>query len=352
MADIFLSYSSNDRERVRPVRNALAAMGYAIFWDLETPTGEDWDIWIRRNLAAARVAVVFWTRNSARSPNVRHEAAIARKSNKLVPAMLELMDVDDFPMGFYTTQAAALHDWSGAAAHHGYSTLLQALKKRMEADPGAAAQTDRQEESRTAQALQLHAEAGEAAAQAQLGYCYDVGQGVPKDDLHAARLYRMAADKGNANAQFRLGLAHEDGKGVARSAANAARLYKLAADQGHASAQYNLGVLTASGQGVAKDEREAARLYRLAADQDLADAQFALGYMHEGGLGVAKDDRSAALLYRKAAHQGVAEAQFNLAFMCAGGHGIPKDEQQAARLWQMAAAQGVKKRRLPTRRTI
>ena len=116
MADIFLSYSSNDRERVRPVRDALAAMGYGVFWDLETPTGEDWDIWIRRNLAAARVAVVFWTRNSARSPNVRHEAAIARKSNKLVPAMLELMDVDDFPMGFYTTQAAALHDWSGAAA--------------------------------------------------------------------------------------------------------------------------------------------------------------------------------------------------------------------------------------------
>jgi hypothetical protein len=43
MTDIFLSYSSKDRERVRPVRDALASMDYKVFWDIETPAGANWD---------------------------------------------------------------------------------------------------------------------------------------------------------------------------------------------------------------------------------------------------------------------------------------------------------------------
>ena len=32
MTDIFFSYSSADRERVRPIRDALAAQGFEVFW--------------------------------------------------------------------------------------------------------------------------------------------------------------------------------------------------------------------------------------------------------------------------------------------------------------------------------
>src|SRR4051794_38497299 len=49
MADIFFSYSSADRERVRPVRDAFVAHGFEVFWDQEVPPSRDWDSWIREN---------------------------------------------------------------------------------------------------------------------------------------------------------------------------------------------------------------------------------------------------------------------------------------------------------------
>ena len=33
MTDAFFSYSSKDRERVRPIRDALVAEGFDVFWD-------------------------------------------------------------------------------------------------------------------------------------------------------------------------------------------------------------------------------------------------------------------------------------------------------------------------------
>src|SRR5262249_44496483 len=123
MADIFLSYSSKDRDGVRPVRDALAAMGYEVFWDQEVPTGVDWNSWIMNHLGQARLAVVAWTRNAAASRNVVHEATIALEDGKLLPVLLEPMTARDFPMGFYTTQAASLHDWTGQAAHKGFLDL-------------------------------------------------------------------------------------------------------------------------------------------------------------------------------------------------------------------------------------
>jgi hypothetical protein len=37
MTDIFFSYSSADRERVRPIRDALVAQGFEVFWDQVPP---------------------------------------------------------------------------------------------------------------------------------------------------------------------------------------------------------------------------------------------------------------------------------------------------------------------------
>ena len=54
MADVFFSYSSKDRERVRPIRDALVAEGFDVFWDQEVSPGRNWDEWIREHLAAAR----------------------------------------------------------------------------------------------------------------------------------------------------------------------------------------------------------------------------------------------------------------------------------------------------------
>ncbi len=104
MTDVFFSYSSKDRERVRPIRDAPVAEGFDVFWDQEVPPGRNWDEWIRQHLDAARCTIVFWSEHSVRSDNVVHEATVAKNFQKLIPVLLDPIASGAFPMGHYTTQ--------------------------------------------------------------------------------------------------------------------------------------------------------------------------------------------------------------------------------------------------------
>ena len=55
---------------------------------------------------------------------------------------------------------------------------------------------------------------GNARAQAQLGFMYENGFGVPQNYAAAAELYQSAAAQGDAFAQSRLGLSYDKGHGV------------------------------------------------------------------------------------------------------------------------------------------
>ena len=108
MTDVFFSYSSKDRERVRPIRDALVAEGFDVFWDQEVPPGRNWDEWIRQHLDTARCAIVFWSGHSVKSDNVMHEATVAKNFGKLIPVLLDPIEANQFPMGHYTTQALVI----------------------------------------------------------------------------------------------------------------------------------------------------------------------------------------------------------------------------------------------------
>lgn len=112
MTEIFFSYSSKDRERLTPVHATLVAKGFDVFWDQEVPLGTDWDTWIRGMLSSSKCTMVFWSRNSILSKNVRHEAAIASKLGRIIPIAIDPLDAHDFPMGLYTEQMASLHNWT------------------------------------------------------------------------------------------------------------------------------------------------------------------------------------------------------------------------------------------------
>jgi TPR repeat protein len=58
------------------------------------------------------------------------------------------------------------------------------------------------------------AEKGSSAAQLFVGFMYDNGQGVPKDNAAAADWYREAAERDNMVAQVRLAIMYRDGRGV------------------------------------------------------------------------------------------------------------------------------------------
>jgi len=70
------------------------------------------------------------------------------------------------------------------------------------------------ETTRAAPQLRLAAERGDARAQAQLGFKYATGRGVPQNRVLAAYWYRRGAEQGNAAAQHLLGLAYDKGQGV------------------------------------------------------------------------------------------------------------------------------------------
>lgn len=354
MADIFLSYSSADRERVRPVHAALVAKGFDVFWDIETPPGANWDQWIRGKIDKAKVVVVFWTQRSAKSVNVQHEAAIAREDGKLVPVQLEAMRAVDFPMGFYTTQALKLDDWDGAETHAGFAGLAQALKQRC---GGNAAEAARKQDEADLAVLHGRAGSGDAEAQSQLGYMYDHGVGVAQDQREALRWYSLAAALGNATARTNLAIALVTGKaGYQKNEVEAVRLLKLAAAQGEPVAQGNLGIAYQRGVGgVEKNEAEAARLMRLAAEAGHTFAMNGLAaILARGAEGVPQDEREAVRLWQASADQGYAISSYNLALMHRDGRGglAPSEANMiahfriAARLGHRAAQESLQARGL------
>jgi len=62
--------------------------------------------------------------------------------------------------------------------------------------------------------LRALARRGDARAQAELGFAYENGYGVPQNYIVAVIWYRRAARRGNATAQYLLGLMYDRGLGV------------------------------------------------------------------------------------------------------------------------------------------
>ncbi len=108
------------------------------------------------------------------------------------------------------------------------------------------------------------AEAGDADAQADLGWMFANGRGAPRDLAQALAWRRKAADQGNAIAEFSLGLMYSEGQGVGQDFAEAAKWTRKAADQGHAGAALSLGLMLRQGRGAPRDEVQAYMWFSLA----------------------------------------------------------------------------------------
>lgn len=86
---------------------------------------------------------------------------------------------------------------------------------------------------------------------------------------------RANAEQGDAAAQFNLGYCYDEGQGVAKDYAEAVKWFRKAAEQDHTEAQLNLGYCYANGQGVVKDKMEAYAWFSMAAkgDSDAAECR-------------------------------------------------------------------------------
>jgi hypothetical protein len=112
MADIFISYAREDRERVEQLAGLLEARGWSVFWDRKVPTGRSGWSTIDKEVKRARCVVVVWSRYSLDSPAVLAEAEFRFNDDVVRPVQLERLAA--FPVPFNRLQAADLSAWTGS----------------------------------------------------------------------------------------------------------------------------------------------------------------------------------------------------------------------------------------------
>lgn len=113
MADVFVSYSRQDKALAATFVQLLEGYGWDVFWDQETRSGTLWPKVLEDELGLARCLLVLWTANSVKSRWVRIEAYEALQTDKLLPVRIE--DVRP-PMEFRQTQTFDLLGWNGDRA--------------------------------------------------------------------------------------------------------------------------------------------------------------------------------------------------------------------------------------------
>jgi TolB-like protein/Tfp pilus assembly protein PilF len=126
VADLFVSYKSEDRDRVAPLVAALEADGIDLWWDAHLGGGAAWRDAIERELNAARCVLVVWSTRSTGPEGafVRDEATRALRRGVYLPVNIDPVDP---PLGFGETQALSLVGWKSDRADPKYRDVMSAL---------------------------------------------------------------------------------------------------------------------------------------------------------------------------------------------------------------------------------
>jgi len=174
----------------------------------------------------------------------------------------------------------------------------------------------------------------------------DANTAERRDDYATAiSIYRILANQGNAVAEQRLGYFYELGLGVKKDQLEAARWYSKAVEAGDERAAVFL-----SGIGrhwrLMNQNQMSPIIYEFvekAAKKGIPVAQFSRGVMNypigDPIFDVSKGDLGEALIwYRRAADQGDVDSQVTLGMAYADGIGVPQDFAEAHKWYNLAAS--------------
>jgi adenylate cyclase len=129
MADVFISYSRSDKERVAPLVAAIKSKGWSVWWDPAIDAGQQFDDQIDAELQAAGAVVVVWTPTSVASRWVRGEARDAAERGILVPVRFEGARL---PIDVRAIQTTDLDKWDEDPASAPFQELLRSLSAVIE----------------------------------------------------------------------------------------------------------------------------------------------------------------------------------------------------------------------------
>jgi hypothetical protein len=141
MADVFISYKSRMRPRVREIASALEELGLTVWFDAELEAGHSFTAVINAELAKASCVIVCWTPDAFAPEDgsevswVEAEASIARDRKVIVPIMLERVPLKA-PWNMFHTER--MMDWpAGAHDYPAWQSLLEAIGRNV-GRPGLA----------------------------------------------------------------------------------------------------------------------------------------------------------------------------------------------------------------------
>src|SRR5215470_9186828 len=125
MADVFLSYASEDRDRVATLAQTLEQLGFSVWWDHAIRVGTRFDNEIDKAIRDAACVLVVWSRAWTESEWVRDEASEGLRRDILVP-----MQIDDcqLPLGFKRIQTARIAR-DGSLPPHIYDAIQRLTGK-------------------------------------------------------------------------------------------------------------------------------------------------------------------------------------------------------------------------------
>ena len=124
MAHIFLSYANQDSAIAARFARVLSDQGWSVWWDRTITPGTDFEKAIQTQLTSSKCVIVLWSSASVNSHWVKDEAKRALKQEKLVPVLVEPVEI---PLGFGGIEAANLIDWDDSTDIPEFEILLQAI---------------------------------------------------------------------------------------------------------------------------------------------------------------------------------------------------------------------------------
>ena len=128
MAEVFVSYSRVNRDRIMTVSDALEESGYSVWWDRALQPGDDYAILIEEQIDASKCVVVAWSETARQSLWVRAEANEALDAGKLVQINL---DRTRLPLPFSALNFLDFSAWGGARGEECWVSLDGRVKRRL-----------------------------------------------------------------------------------------------------------------------------------------------------------------------------------------------------------------------------
>ena len=127
MTDLFISYARGDRPIADRLAKAFEKLHWTVWWDRELVVGEIFDKHIKEALKKARCVIVLWSSNSVSSDWVKKEALFGAKHGKLIPVLLEDVEI---PKRLRRIHAARMIGWKGSSDDSKFKDLVKILQSR------------------------------------------------------------------------------------------------------------------------------------------------------------------------------------------------------------------------------